>query len=96
MEVDAEIAAVALGSMIGRFAELWLVEEWADFEFDDAVDQISRLWANAIGLSEQVPPASAKRAATKSTAKKAPARKAPAKKAPTKKAPARKAPAKRG
>ena len=50
--IGAEIAAVALGSMIGRFAELWLLEQWADFEFDAAVDQVSRLWANAIGLRD--------------------------------------------
>ena len=50
--IDAEIAAVALGSMIGRFAELWLLEQWADFEFETAVDQVSRLWANAIGLRD--------------------------------------------
>lgn len=53
-EIDAEIAAVALGSMIGRFAEVWLVEQWGDFDFEAAVDQISRLWANAIGLREPV------------------------------------------
>lgn len=51
--IDPEIAAVALGSMVGRFAELWLVEEWADYDFDHAVDQITRLWANAIGLRDQ-------------------------------------------
>ncbi len=50
--IDPSIAALALGSMVGRFAELWLVEGWGDFEFDTAVDQISRLWANAIGLKE--------------------------------------------
>ncbi len=50
--IDAEIAAVALGSMIGRFAELWLIEQWGDFEFDFAADQVSRLWANAIGLGD--------------------------------------------
>ena len=53
-DVDPKIAAVALGSMVGRFAELWLVEQWGDYEFDTAVDQISRLWANAIGLKEPV------------------------------------------
>ena len=51
--VDPEVAAVALGSMVGRFAELWLVEGWAKFDFDTAVDQVTLLWANAIGLREQ-------------------------------------------
>jgi AcrR family transcriptional regulator len=50
--VDPEIAALALGSMIGRFAELWLVEGWGEFEFDKAVDQITLIWANSIGLRE--------------------------------------------
>jgi AcrR family transcriptional regulator len=49
-EIDPQIAAVALGSMVGRFAEIWLVEDWATFDFDTAVDQITRLWANAIGV----------------------------------------------
>jgi AcrR family transcriptional regulator len=52
-EIDPQVAAVALGSMVGRFAELWLVESWADFDFDKAVQQVSRLWANAIGLRGQ-------------------------------------------
>jgi AcrR family transcriptional regulator len=51
-DVDPHIAAVALGSMVGRFAELWLVEEWEKFDFDDVVEQVTRLWANAIGLRE--------------------------------------------
>jgi AcrR family transcriptional regulator len=51
--VDPAIAAVALGSMIGRFAELWLVEDWAAFDFDRAADQVTRLWANAIGLDDR-------------------------------------------
>jgi AcrR family transcriptional regulator len=51
-QIDPQIAAVALGSMVGRFAEVWLVEDWAKFDFDTAVDQVTRLWANAIGLRE--------------------------------------------
>jgi AcrR family transcriptional regulator len=90
-DVDAEIAAVALGSMIGRFAELWLVEEWAEFEFEAAVDQITRLWANAIGLREATSGAPTKRVPVK----KAAAKKAAVKKSTSKKAPARKSAAKR-
>ena len=48
--IDPEIAALALGSMIGRFAELWLVEAWGNYEFDHAAEQVTRLWANAIGV----------------------------------------------
>ena len=48
--IDAEIAAVALGSMVARFAEIWLVDEWAAYDFDRAAEQVTRLWANAIGI----------------------------------------------
>ena len=51
-DVDPAIASVALGSMVARFAELWLVESWDDYDFDDAVEQLTRLWANAVGLRE--------------------------------------------
>jgi AcrR family transcriptional regulator len=54
--VDPRIAAVALGSMVARFAELWLVEEWEQFDFDRAAEQVTRLWANALGVT--VPPSS--------------------------------------
>ncbi len=49
--IDPKIAALALGSMVARFAELWLVEEWSDFDIDDVTQQLTRLWANAIGLA---------------------------------------------
>jgi AcrR family transcriptional regulator len=48
--VDAAIAATALGSMVARSAELWLVEGWGDDDVDELADQLTRLWANAIGL----------------------------------------------
>ena len=51
-DIDPEIAAVALGSLVGRFAELWLLEGWGTYDFDHAVEQVTRLWANAIGLHE--------------------------------------------
>lgn len=53
--IDAEIAAVALGSMVARFAEVWLVDEWASYDFDRAAEQVTRLWANAIGLEAPAP-----------------------------------------
>lgn len=54
-EIDPEIAALALGSMVARFAELWLVDEWGDFDLETVADQLTRLWANAIGLDEKKP-----------------------------------------
>jgi AcrR family transcriptional regulator len=49
-DVDPELAALALGSMVARFAELWLVENWGAYDLDTVADQLTRLWANAIGL----------------------------------------------
>jgi AcrR family transcriptional regulator len=51
-DVDAELAALALGSMVARFAELWLVERWGTYDLDTVADQVTRLWANAIGLRD--------------------------------------------
>jgi AcrR family transcriptional regulator len=51
-KVDARIAADALGAMVARFAEIWMVQGYRDYEFDDAVAQLTRLWANALGLPD--------------------------------------------
>ena len=51
-KVDPEIAALALGAMVARVAELWLVEHWGNYDLDQVADQVTRLWANAIGLEE--------------------------------------------
>ncbi|MDG2029146.1 MAG: TetR/AcrR family transcriptional regulator [Acidimicrobiales bacterium] len=51
--VDTSIAALALGSMVARSAELWLVEGWDNYDFDTTVEQLTLLWANAIGLDEE-------------------------------------------
>jgi AcrR family transcriptional regulator len=48
--LDPVVAADALGAMTARFAELWLVQGYRDYEFDAAVDQVTRLWVNALGL----------------------------------------------
>jgi AcrR family transcriptional regulator len=55
--IDPEIAALALGSMVARVAELWLVEGWGDYELDTVAEQLTRLWANAIGLQVDAPSA---------------------------------------
>ena len=60
------MAADILGAMVARFAELWLVQGYRDYDFDEAVDQVSMLWANALGLEDQ--PSPTKRA-RKKTAK---------------------------
>jgi AcrR family transcriptional regulator len=55
-KVDPTMAADALGAMVARFAELWLVQGYRRYSFDDAVDQLTRLWANALGLEDEPRP----------------------------------------
>jgi AcrR family transcriptional regulator len=60
-KLHPRIAAEALGAMISRFAELWLVQGFREYDFDLVVDQVTLLCVNALG----VPPTrrSAKRSA---------------------------------
>jgi AcrR family transcriptional regulator len=53
--LDPFMAADALGAMIARFAELWLVQGYRDYDFEGAVEQLSILWTNALGLREEPP-----------------------------------------
>ncbi len=48
--IDPAIAAAALGSMTYRFPEMWLVQGLLDTDFDTAVDQMTLLFVNALGL----------------------------------------------
>jgi hypothetical protein len=50
--IDPEIAALALGSMVARVAELWLIDHWGSYELETVADQVTRLWAGAIGLRQ--------------------------------------------
>ncbi len=51
--LDPSMAADALGAMIARVAELWLVQGYRDYDFELAVEQLSLLWANALGLVDE-------------------------------------------
>lgn len=51
--LDATFAADALGAMVARFAELMLVQNYRDYDFDDAIEQLTRLWANALGIPHE-------------------------------------------
>ena len=51
--LDATFAADALGAMVARFAELMLVQHYRDYDFDIAVEQLTRLWANALGIADE-------------------------------------------
>ncbi len=49
--LDPHYAATALTEMVGGFARAWFIAG-EEFELDQAVVQLTRLWANAIGLDE--------------------------------------------
>jgi len=51
--IDPAIAATALGAMVARFAELWLVQGYADYDFEEAVEQLTTLWCNALRLEPE-------------------------------------------
>ena len=48
--LNPEVAAAGLGSMTNRFAEQWLVQGAVQCSFEDAVEQITLLFVNAMGL----------------------------------------------
>ncbi len=50
-DLDPDFAAAALGSMASRFPEMWLVQGAVECSMDKAVDQLTRLFVNALGLS---------------------------------------------
>jgi AcrR family transcriptional regulator len=49
--LDPVIAAQGIGAMTGRFAELWLVQGAVDCSMDTAVEQMTKLIVNALGIS---------------------------------------------
>ena len=52
--LEPTIAAAALGAMTSRFPEMWLVQGAINCRFDKAVDQLTRVFVNALGLPEEV------------------------------------------
>lgn len=52
-QLEPSVAAAALGAMMSRFAEMWLVQEAISCSFDKAVDQLTRVFVNALGLSQE-------------------------------------------
>ncbi len=52
--VNPAIAGDALGAMVARFAELWLVQHYREYDFDEAVEQLTMLWGNALGIARDV------------------------------------------
>ena len=54
-QLDPVIAAAGLGAMTYRFPELWFVQGLLDCDFDAGVEQLTRLFVNALGLPEISP-----------------------------------------
>jgi AcrR family transcriptional regulator len=52
--IDKRYAATALGGMVARFAEALFIEG-IKYDFETAVEQLTVLWANALGLKETPP-----------------------------------------
>ena len=50
--LDPAVAATALTAMVARFAEMWLVQGTVTCELDEAVDLLTAICANALGLRE--------------------------------------------
>ena len=51
-QLDPVIAAAGLGSMTYRFPEAWFVQGLIDCDFDEGVDQLTKLFVRALGLRE--------------------------------------------
>lgn len=61
--IDTHYAAIALGGMVAKFAEMMFIGG-AKFDLGTAVEQLTLLWANALGIKENRKPQSrAKRGA---------------------------------
>lgn len=52
--IDVRYAATALGGMVAKFAEMMFIGG-ARFELESAVEQLTLLWANALGLRDTSP-----------------------------------------
>jgi AcrR family transcriptional regulator len=48
--IDKQYAATALGGMVARFAETVFVDG-GDYDFETSVEQLTLLWANALGIT---------------------------------------------
>lgn len=53
--LDPTYAASALGNMVDRFAYVWFILG-EDFDEDTAVETLTRLWVQALGLDHEHPP----------------------------------------
>ena len=59
--LNPTIASDALTVMVARFAELWLVQRYREYDFDEVVEQLTILCVNALGASRVSPPSNRRR-----------------------------------
>jgi AcrR family transcriptional regulator len=52
-DLDPEFASAALGGMINRFPEMWLVQGFVNSSFGKGADQLARVFINALGLKDR-------------------------------------------
>ena len=52
-DLDPVIAASVMGAMTSRFPELWFVEGRVNSDFDEGVEQLTRMLINALGLKQE-------------------------------------------
>lgn len=62
-DLDPVIAQAALGAMTTRFPESWFVEGNLDCDFDEGVEQMTRVFINALGFRADAKAAARRRAA---------------------------------
>ena len=72
-DLDPDVTAAALGSMTYRFPEMWFVQGLFDCDFDEGVEQFTRVFVRALGLEDDTTRSGEARTAA---AKAAPARRA--------------------
>jgi hypothetical protein len=49
--------------MMNRFAEMWLVQGYLNFDLEHGVEELTKIWVNALGLKEE--PATPRRSSTR-------------------------------
>jgi AcrR family transcriptional regulator len=52
-KLDPAVAAAAIGALTSRFTELWLVQGAVDCSMDTAIEQVTKLIVNALGIADQ-------------------------------------------
>jgi hypothetical protein len=61
LRLNPAMVSDALGAMVGRFAELWLTQGYRSYDFDEAVEQLTLIWAKALEPQPDAPPAPPRR-----------------------------------